>query len=54
MDTIHLNFVLNEDVTRVESTLRLKPNYTGERPDLFLHGVAGPGGAQWAEAEVCG
>jgi aminopeptidase N len=44
VDSIHLNFILNEDVTRVESTLRLQPNFEAaaagaERPPLFLNGV---------------
>ncbi|PRW56145.1 puromycin-sensitive aminopeptidase isoform X1 isoform A [Chlorella sorokiniana] len=39
VDTIHLNFVLNEDVTRVESRMRVLPNHAaGERPALFLNG----------------
>lgn len=37
--TVHLNFLLGEDVTRVESTLRLQPNWAGEQPDLFLNGA---------------
>ncbi|KAI7843850.1 hypothetical protein COHA_002401 [Chlorella ohadii] len=39
VDSIHLNFVLNEDVTRVESRMRVLPNHAaGERPALFLNG----------------
>lgn len=38
-DTVHLTFVVNEDVTRVESRLQIKPNYKGDRPELFLNGA---------------
>lgn len=40
VDTVHLNFNLNEDVTHVTSKLALKPNYTpnGSRPALTLNG----------------
>jgi hypothetical protein len=36
IDTIYLNFVLNEDVTRVESKMRMLPN--GSKAELFLNG----------------
>lgn len=40
IDTVHLNFILNEDVTHVHSKLMLKPNYAekGAAPPLFLNG----------------
>ncbi|KAL4441019.1 hypothetical protein ABPG77_010450 [Micractinium sp. CCAP 211/92] len=39
VDTIHLNFILNEGATRVESRMRVLPNHAaGERPSLFLDG----------------
>ncbi|PSC69009.1 puromycin-sensitive aminopeptidase isoform X1 [Micractinium conductrix] len=39
IDTIHLNFLLNDGVTRVESRMRVLPNHpASERPTLFLHG----------------
>jgi aminopeptidase N len=40
VDTVHLTFNLNEDVTHVTSKLAMKPNYTenGATPPLFLHG----------------
>lgn len=40
IDTVHLNFNLNEDVTHVHSKLQLKPNYTpnGAAPALTLNG----------------
>lgn len=40
IDTVHLNFNLNEDVTHVTSRLALKPNYkaNGSRPALTLNG----------------
>lgn len=39
IDTIHLNFVLNEGASRVESRMRVLPNRpAGERPSLFLDG----------------
>jgi hypothetical protein len=41
VDTVHLDFVLNEDVSRVEATMHMQPNYTGERPDLFVNGGLG-------------
>lgn len=42
VDTIHLNFILNEGATRVESRMRVLPNHAaGERPSLFLDGREG-------------
>lgn len=42
IDTIHLNFVLNEGASRVESRMRVLPNRpAGERPSLFLDGREG-------------
>lgn len=39
IDTVHLTFLLNEDVTRVESRLHILPKQTDEqRPPLFLNG----------------
>jgi aminopeptidase N len=40
IDTVHLTFSLNEDVTHVTSRLALKPNYAenGAAPPLFLNG----------------
>lgn len=40
IDSVHLNFILNEDVTHVHSKLQLKPNYAenGAAPPLFLNG----------------
>jgi aminopeptidase N len=40
IDTVHLTFNLNEDVTHVTSRLALKPNYAenGAAPPLFLNG----------------
>jgi hypothetical protein len=40
IDTVSLNFILNEDVTHVHSKLALKPNYTpnGAAPALTLNG----------------
>jgi hypothetical protein len=40
VDTVHLTFNLNEDVTHVTSKLALKPNYAenGAAPPLFMHG----------------
>jgi len=32
VDSVHLNFILNEDVTHVHSVLSLKPNYQGPAP----------------------
>lgn len=43
IDQVHLNFVLNEDVSTVESTLTMKPNYAGATPPpLELQGAVGP------------
>ena len=42
VDTIHLNFLLNDGVTRIESRMRMLPNHgEGERPPLFLNGREG-------------
>lgn len=42
IDTVHLTFLLNEDVTRVESRLHILPKQTDEqRPPLFLNGRSG-------------
>ena len=48
VDSVHLNFLLNEDVTRVESRLRLHPNAAssaaaagGTPPPLCLDGREG-------------
>jgi hypothetical protein len=40
IDTVHLNFNLNEDVTHVTSKLAFKPNYqaNGSTPALTLNG----------------
>lgn len=40
IDTVQLNFILNEDVTHVTSKLALKPNYAanGSTPALTLNG----------------
>ncbi len=39
IDTVHLKFVLNEDVSHVTSTLKLKPNHSeSSAPPLFLNG----------------
>jgi aminopeptidase N len=40
VDTVHLAFNLNEEVTHVTSRLALKPNYTatGSTPALMLNG----------------
>lgn len=40
IDTVHLTFNLNEDVTHVTSRLALKPNYAenGVAPPLLLNG----------------
>jgi hypothetical protein len=43
VETIDLNFILNEDVSTVEARLRLIPNHkatNGNRPELFLDGAA--------------
>lgn len=59
IDTVHLDFILNEDVTHVHSTLHLLPNYPEgtAAPPLVLNGrkdvklvsikVRGPGKASW-------
>lgn len=39
IERVHLDFILNEDVTHVHSTLHLKPNYsTSTAPPLTLNG----------------
>jgi hypothetical protein len=40
INTVQLNFILNEDVTHVTSKLALKPNYAanGSTPALTLNG----------------
>lgn len=38
VDTISMNFILNEDVTKVESKMRMKPNNNSANQSLFLNG----------------
>ncbi|EFN58926.1 hypothetical protein CHLNCDRAFT_19903 [Chlorella variabilis] len=39
IDSVHLNFLLGDTVTRVESCMQVLPNHAAsERPPLFLHG----------------
>jgi len=38
IDTIHLDFILNEDVSHVHSKMHMKPNYAGSPPPLVLNG----------------
>lgn len=43
IDTVNLDFILNEDVTLVVSKLQLKPNYSGDEPaPIFLDGKSHP------------
>ncbi len=39
LDTVYLNFDLNEDSTAVTSRLHVKPNYNGDPPEMVLDGV---------------
>ena len=51
VDTVHLNFVLNEDATRVESRMRVVPTHSstnGARPPMFLNGREGAARARSA------
>ena len=42
IDSIHMDFLLHEDVTRVKSKLCLLPNYNGGKPPaLVLDGESG-------------
>lgn len=42
IDSVHLNFLLGDTVTRVESCMQVLPNHAAsERPPLFLHGCEG-------------
>ena len=41
VDQVYLNFILGDEVTRVQSKLSLKPNYSGsDVPELALDGAA--------------
>ena len=58
VDSVHLNFLLNEDVTRVESRLRLHPNAVsssaaagGTPPPLCLDGREGERGRRASARE---